>query len=86
VKRAAKHAFDPKVLLSKVGKGRTLTEYKENQTIFSQNDPADFIFYIQAGQVKLTVISEQGKEAVAANYGAGKAWRGSFAPRRSRLF
>ena len=73
MKRALRTAaFDPKVFLSKVGKGRTLTEYKKNQRIFSQGDPADSIFYIQAGKVKLTVISKQGKEAVVAILGASE--------------
>jgi CRP/FNR family transcriptional regulator, cyclic AMP receptor protein len=70
MKRAAKAAFDPKVFLAKVGRGRTLADYKKNQRIFSQGDPADAIFYIQAGKVKLTVVSKQGKEAVVAILGA----------------
>ncbi len=67
--RKAKPAFDPKAFLAKVGKGRTLAEYKKNQRIFSQGDPADAIFYIQTGKVKLTVVSKQGKEAVVAILG-----------------
>jgi CRP/FNR family cyclic AMP-dependent transcriptional regulator len=70
MKRAAKAVFDPKVFLAKVGKGRTLADYKKNQRIFSQGDPADAIFYIQAGKIKLTVVSKQGKEAVVAILGA----------------
>jgi CRP/FNR family cyclic AMP-dependent transcriptional regulator len=70
MKRAAKASFDPKVFLAKVGKGRTLADYKKNQRIFLQGDPADAIFYIQTGKVKLTVVSKQGKEAVVAILGA----------------
>jgi len=70
MKRKAKSAFDPKAFLAKVGKGRTLADYKKNQRIFSQGDPADAIFYIQTGKVKLTVVSKQGKEAVVAILGA----------------
>ena len=70
MKRAPKAAFDPKVFLAKVGKGRTLADYKKNQRIFLQGDPADAIFYIQAGKIKLTVVSKQGKEAVVAILGA----------------
>jgi CRP/FNR family transcriptional regulator, cyclic AMP receptor protein len=70
MKRAAKAVFDPKLFLAKVGKGRTLADYKKNQRIFSQGDPADAIFYIQAGKIKLTVVSKQGKEAVVAILGA----------------
>jgi CRP-like cAMP-binding protein len=70
MKRKAKSAFDPSAFLAKVGIGRTLADYKKNQRIFSQGDPADSIFYIQTGKVKLTVISKQGKEAVVAILGA----------------
>lgn len=45
-------------------KGMTFADYKKNQVVFSQGDPADAIFYIQQGKVKLTVVSPQGKEAV----------------------
>jgi CRP/FNR family transcriptional regulator, cyclic AMP receptor protein len=69
--RNASPPFDPKVFLAKVGKGRTLVDYKKNQQIFSQGDPADAIFYIQKGKVKLTVVSKQGKEAVVAILGGG---------------
>jgi CRP-like cAMP-binding protein len=59
-----KPPFDPQVFLAKVGEGRTIADYRKNQKIFSQGDPADAIFYIQQGKVKLTVVSNQGKEAV----------------------
>jgi CRP-like cAMP-binding protein len=62
--------FDPKVFLAKVGKGRTLAEYGKSQRVFSQGDPADAIFYIQKGRVKLTVVSQRGKEAVVAILGS----------------
>jgi CRP-like cAMP-binding protein len=69
MKRKAKSAFDPKAFLAKVGEGRTLADYKKNQRIFSQGDPADANFYIQTGKVKVTVVSKQGKEAVVAILG-----------------
>jgi CRP/FNR family transcriptional regulator, cyclic AMP receptor protein len=62
--------FDPKVFLSKVNGGRTVSEYKKNQVIYLQDEPADSVFYIQAGKAKVTVLSEQGKEAVVAVLGA----------------
>jgi CRP/FNR family cyclic AMP-dependent transcriptional regulator len=65
-----KPAFDPIAFLAKVGKGRTLANYQKSQRIFSQGDPADAIFYIQTGKVKLTVVSKQGKEAVVAILGS----------------
>jgi CRP/FNR family cyclic AMP-dependent transcriptional regulator len=62
--------FDPKLFLAEVGKGRARTDYHNKQIVFSQGDPADAIFYIQKGKIKLTVISRQGKEAVVAILGA----------------
>jgi CRP/FNR family cyclic AMP-dependent transcriptional regulator len=59
-----KPPFDPQVFLAKVGEGRTIADYRKNQNIFSQGDPADAVFYIQQGKVKLTVVSNQGKEAI----------------------
>ena len=58
--------FDPKVFLSKVGHGKSLMLTGKPQRIFSQGDAADAVFYVQTGQVKLTVLSEQGKEAINA--------------------
>lgn len=69
-KRKVTPGFDPKMFLAKVGKGRTLAEHKKNERVFSQGDPADAIFYIQKGKIKLTVVSKQGKEAVIAILGA----------------
>jgi CRP/FNR family transcriptional regulator, cyclic AMP receptor protein len=61
--------FDPKSFLAKVGEGRTIAEYHKNQVVFSQGDPADAVFYVQKGKVKLTVVSKQGKEAVVGILG-----------------
>jgi CRP/FNR family cyclic AMP-dependent transcriptional regulator len=63
----AKHAddgFDPQTFLSKVGLGKETLKFKKNQHVFKQGDVADAVFYLQEGKVKLTVLSEQGKEAV----------------------
>src|SRR6202023_1655073 len=62
--KSATEMFDPKDFLAKVGEGKTVVEFHENQTVFLQGEVADTVFYIQQGRVKLTVISEQGKEAV----------------------
>jgi CRP-like cAMP-binding protein len=64
--------FNVQAFLAKVGTGRTLGEYRSNQVIFSQGDTADSIFYIHKGKVKLTVVSNQGKEAVVAILGPGE--------------
>ena len=62
-------SFDPKSFLAKVGEGRSIGTYHKGQIVFSQGDPADAVFYIQKGKVKVTVVSEQGKEAVVAMLG-----------------
>jgi CRP/FNR family transcriptional regulator, cyclic AMP receptor protein len=59
-----KTAFDPKMFLAKVGDGKTISQYQKDQIVFSQGDIADAVFYIQKGRIKLTVVSERGKEAV----------------------
>ena len=63
---APQHAFDPHTFLAKVDTGRTLVAYQAQRPIFAQGEAADAVFYIQDGQVKLTVVSEHGKEAVIA--------------------
>jgi CRP/FNR family cyclic AMP-dependent transcriptional regulator len=66
MKRKGKLPFDPKRFLAKVGKGKTISKYRKDQIVFSQGQIADAVFYIQQGKVRLTVVSEQGKEAVIA--------------------
>jgi CRP-like cAMP-binding protein len=61
--------FEPKDFLGKVGFGRTRATYRTKEAIFTQGAPADAVFYIQKGKVKVTVISEQGKEAIVAVLG-----------------
>ena len=70
MKRKAKPPFDSKVFLAKANVGRTISKYRKNQIAFSQGDPADSVFYIREGKVKVTVTSEQGKEAVVAVLGS----------------
>jgi len=65
-------AFSPRAFLAKVGEGRTISTYRKNHVVFSQGDRADAVFYIQKGKAKVTVISEQGKEAVVAILGPGE--------------
>jgi CRP/FNR family transcriptional regulator, cyclic AMP receptor protein len=62
-------SFDPKSFLAQVGEGRTISKYRKDQAVFQQGDPADAVFYIQKGKVKVTVVSGQGKEAVVAILG-----------------
>jgi len=64
--RARTAPFNPQLFLTKVGQGKTSLISPKKHTIFSQGDAAEAVFYIQAGKVKLTVVSQQGKEAVVA--------------------
>ena len=66
MEKPAKDLFDPRIFLAKVGTGKQVLEFHKNQHVFEQGDVADTVFYIQSGKVKLTVVSEQGKEAVVA--------------------
>ena len=68
-KSKRKPPFDPKVFLNTENRGRTISKYRKDQTLFSQGNPADAVFYIRKGKVKITVVSEQGKEAVVAIQG-----------------
>jgi CRP/FNR family transcriptional regulator, cyclic AMP receptor protein len=62
--KSAKRKFDPQAFLAKVGTGKTILKYRKGRIIYAQGEEADRIFYIQSGKVKVTVVSEQGKEAV----------------------
>ena len=62
--------LDGKALLTRVSEGRSVASYRRKQVIFSQGDPADAVFYVQKGRVKLAVVSKQGKEAVVALFAA----------------
>jgi CRP/FNR family cyclic AMP-dependent transcriptional regulator len=55
--------FDPRKFLATIGEGRRVVTILKKQTIFSQGDTADAVFYIQAGKVRLSVVSKVGKEA-----------------------
>ena len=59
-------SFDPEVFLAEVGEGKRTHKYRKGEIVFSQGEPSDAVFYIRKGKVKLTVVSEQGKEAVVA--------------------
>jgi CRP/FNR family transcriptional regulator, cyclic AMP receptor protein len=69
IHKKKKLPFDPKAFLSKVNGGHSLSDYRKNQIVYTQGDPADSVFYIHKGKAKITVLSEQGKEAVVALLG-----------------
>jgi CRP/FNR family cyclic AMP-dependent transcriptional regulator len=70
--KSAKRQFDPQAFLAKVGIGKTIQTYRKNRIVYAQGEEADQLFYIQSGKVKVTVVSEQGKEAVVGLLEAGQ--------------
>jgi CRP/FNR family transcriptional regulator, cyclic AMP receptor protein len=64
--------FDPQTFLSTFNGGRKMAAFRKKQTIFVQGDSSDAVFYIQKGKVKLTVVSQKGKEATIAILGEGE--------------
>src|ERR1700730_9102076 len=64
-------AFDPARFLATIGSGRAIESFGKKQTIFAQGDLVDDVFYIQKGKVKLTVVSQKGKEATLGILGSG---------------
>ena len=69
MKERKKAAFDPKIFLAKVGDGKAILRFQKDQIVFSQGDIGDAVFYIQKGKIKLTVVSDRGKEAVVGILG-----------------
>ena len=67
--RKGKTVFDAQVFLANFGAGKSILEFQTNQNVFAQGDVADAVFYIQKGKVKVTVLSDQGKEAVVGILG-----------------
>jgi len=67
-----KTSFDPKLFLATVDGGRSVANYRKNEIVFSQGDPADAVFYVREGKIKLAVKSKQGKQAVVAILGGGE--------------
>jgi CRP-like cAMP-binding protein len=66
-----KRDFDPATFLATIGEGRKIVFFQKKQTVFAQGDHADAVFYIQAGKVKLTVVSENGKQATVGILNVG---------------
>jgi CRP/FNR family transcriptional regulator, cyclic AMP receptor protein len=59
-------ALDPAAIVGRVNGGTSEAKYALDQIVYSQGDPADSVFYVQSGRLKVTVVSEEGKEAVVA--------------------
>ena len=69
--KKSKAKFDPEAFLAKADGGVTISKYRKGQVVFAQGDPADSVFYIREGRIKIAVVSDQGKEAVVAFLKAG---------------
>ena len=67
-----KSTFDPAAFLAHAGLGRRIVNLKPKETFFCQGDPADAVFYLQKGRVRLTVVSQTGKEATVSLLNAGE--------------
>ena len=63
--------FDPVAFLANAGLGRKIVHLGNKERAFSQGDPANSVFYIQSGRIRLSVIAKTGKEAIVALLGAG---------------
>jgi CRP/FNR family transcriptional regulator, cyclic AMP receptor protein len=62
-------SFNAQVFLDTAGVARNVTEYRRNESIYSQGDAAETVMYVQKGGVKLSVVNGSGKEAVVAMFG-----------------
>lgn len=72
VGETADRTFDPKAFLAAESHGRRMSRYHKDAVVFAQADPADAVFYVQKGKIKVVAISDHGKEAVVGLIGAGE--------------
>jgi CRP/FNR family cyclic AMP-dependent transcriptional regulator len=78
--------FDPEAFLAEASLGHSVSEYRSGDVIFAQGDRADDIFFVQAGKVKIAVVSRQGKEAVVGVLSAGNFFgEGTLAGQQVRM-
>jgi CRP/FNR family cyclic AMP-dependent transcriptional regulator len=70
--KPAKIGFEGQAFLAKLGMGKSILEFKKGQNLFVQGDRADTVFFLHKGRIKLTVLSDQGKEAVIGILGPGQ--------------
>ena len=78
--------FDPRKFLATIGEGRKVVTFRKKETVFAQGDAADAVFYIQAGKIRLTVVSKIGKEATLGILGEGQFFgEGSLAGQTLRM-
>ncbi len=71
MKSPKRRAFGLEAYLESTTPGRTLTAYRRGEVVFSQGDPAEDVRYVQKGEVKISVTSQEGREAIVAMLGPG---------------
>ena len=81
----ADRPFQVNDFLNVAGAGRTLKKYRKNQKVYRQGDPADSVFFVQEGKLKVSVVSEHGKEAVVALHGGGDLSRISWQSKQLKV-
>lgn len=69
---AFRDEFDPRDFLGRAGAGKVIEKYEKGRKVFSQGEDADAVFFIQKGKIKITVLSEHGKEAVVGIFAEGQ--------------
>ena len=62
---------DAKLFLASTGKGRSIIKFKKNHVVYSQGSPSDAVFYVQKGKIRVSVVSDRGKEAIVSVLGPG---------------
>jgi CRP/FNR family transcriptional regulator, cyclic AMP receptor protein len=78
--------FKPQAFLATIGEGRKAMLFPKKQTVFAQGDPADAVFYLQEGKIRLTVVSKSGKEATIGILSEGSFFgEGSLAGQSFRM-
>jgi CRP/FNR family transcriptional regulator, cyclic AMP receptor protein len=86
VAKKSRPVFDLAALLSKIGDGHSAVPFPKSKVIFSQGEDSDAVFFIQKGSAKITVVSEQGKEAIVAILGANDFFgEGCLAGQKKRI-
>jgi CRP/FNR family cyclic AMP-dependent transcriptional regulator len=86
LKVKSQRGFDPQAFLSVIGDGRKILAFKQGDAIFAQGGLADAVFYVQKGKIKLTVVSQTGKEATVGVLGQGSFFgEGGLAGQSIRL-
>jgi CRP/FNR family cyclic AMP-dependent transcriptional regulator len=61
-----KYSLNAESVLAKIDGGKSVSKYQAGQVVYSQGDAAAFVFYVRAGQARVAIVSEEGKEAVVA--------------------